>query len=142
MRAFFDVNALLAIFDRDHMFHPVARAWWAANARSGWATCPLTQNGFLRVMSQRSYPGHRPFREALQVLAAGVNESGHEFWPDDASIVDPSIFDHTRILGHRQLTDIYLLALATKHGGRLVTFDRTIPRAAVRHAKPENLVVL
>jgi hypothetical protein len=142
MRALFDVNALLAIFDRDHAFHLPARGWWAANAEGGWATCPLTQNGFTRIMSQRNYPGHRPLRDALEVLRTGVTEPGHEFWPDDVSIVDPGLFDHTRILGPKQLTDIYLLALAVKNGGRLVTFDRTVPLAAVRQATPDNLVIL
>lgn len=142
MRALFDVNALLAIFDRDHTFHATARAWWGRHVEDGWATCPLTQNGFVRIMSQRSYPGHRPFRQTTETLAAGVTAAGHAFWPDDVSIADPAVFDHERILGPRQLTDVYLLALAVRHGGRLVTLDRAIPLAAVRGASGDHLVVL
>ena len=66
----------------------------------------------------------------------------HEYWPSDLSILDETVFDHARIHGPRQLTDVYLLGLAARHGGRLVTFDQTIALAAVPTAKPDNLVVL
>jgi len=142
VRALFDVNALLALFDPDHASQSKARTWWAAHADGGWATCPLTQNGFVRIMSQRSYPGNRPPAEAISALHAGVVDPSHEFWPDDISVTDPDVFDRSRVLGPTQLTDIYLLALAVRHGGRLVTFDRGIPIAAVRRAETRHLVVL
>ena len=142
MRALFDVNALLALIDRDHVFHSGARGWWVAHQDGGWATCPLTQNGFARIMSQRSYPRHRPLVDAVEALSAGLGQPGHEFWPDSVSIADPDVFDHHRILGPNQITDVYLLALAVKHSGRLVTFDRGIPLAAVRGAEARHLVVV
>jgi uncharacterized protein len=142
MRALFDVNALLALFDRDHTFNSRVRTWWSSNLHAGWATCPLTQNGFVRIMSQRSYLQYRPLAEAAKILHAGAMQPGHELWPDDISITDPDIFDHTRILGPGQITDVYLLALAVKHDGRLVTFDRGIPLSAVRGAEARHLVVL
>ena len=83
-----------------------------------------------------------PLAQALKVLDLAFRQGDHAFWPDDISIADPAVFDHARILGPRQLTDVYLLALAVKNGGRLVTFDRGIPLAAVRGATPEHLVAL
>jgi toxin-antitoxin system PIN domain toxin len=142
MRALFDVSTLLAVFDSSHMFHQRARAWWAENVSGGWASCPLTQNGFIRIMSQSGYPNPRALTAAMDVLQLAVIQPVHEFWSDDFSIIDPEVFDHSFILGPKQLTDVYLLALAVKHGGRLVTFDRGIPLRAVRHAEVRHIVVL
>ena len=142
MRALFDVNALLAVFDRDHLHHSRVRMWWSTNKKNGWATCPLTQNGFIRVMSQPGYPKPRPLADAIEVLRLGVTRPEHEFWVDNLSIVDPNTIDETQLLGPRQITDVYLLALATRHGGRLVTFDKAIPITAVKGAKTDHLVVL
>jgi hypothetical protein len=142
MRALFDVSALLAVFDTDHVFHATARAWWAANADGGWATCPLTQNGFVRIMSQPSYPQRRSTGKAIEALRIGVCQPSHEFWPDDISIADDGVFDRGRILGPNQITDVYLLALAVNHGGSLVTFDRGLPLKAVRGVEARHVVVL
>jgi uncharacterized protein len=142
MRALFDVSALLAVFDTDHVFHATARVWWAANADGGWATCPLTQNGFVRIMSQPAYPQRRSTAQAIEALRLGVDQPSHEFWPDDISIADDRVFDRSHILGPNQITDVYLLALAVKNRGRLVTFDRGLPIKAVRGSAPRNLVVL
>ncbi len=142
MRALFDVNALLAIFDDRHVFHERIRGWWTQHVADGWASCPLTQNGFVRILSQMSYTNPRSLAEALAVLRAGVVQPEHAFWPDDISITDPNVFDHSRILGPNKITDVYLLALAFKNGGRLVTFDKGVPIAAVKGAAPEHLVSL
>ena len=142
MRALFDVNALLALFDPDHTFNRRARAWWSTNQTSGWATCPITQNGFVRIMSQSSYPQSRSIADTAALLQAGIEQAGHAFWPDDIAMTDPGVFDHSRILGPKQITDAYLLALAVRNEGRLVTFDRGIPLAAVRGAEPRHLVAL
>ena len=143
MRALFDVNALLALFDEAHAFHGSLRAWWHDNQGSGeWATCPLTQNGFVRIMSQPRYLQSRTPAEALTALRTGVDQPGHEFWPDDVSIADKGLFSPANILGPNQITDVYLLGLAVKHGGRLVTFDRGLPLKAVRGAEPLHLVSL
>jgi toxin-antitoxin system PIN domain toxin len=142
VRVLFDVNALLALFDEDHPFHDQARAWWHHNQAEGWATCPVTQNGFVRVMSEPRYPQARPPIEAVAALQTGLDQPDHEFWPDDISITDETLFDHSRILGPKQITDVYLLGLAVKNGGRLVTFDRGLPLAAVRGAEPRHLVAL
>ncbi len=142
MRALFDVNALLALVDKEHDFQPTARAWWTANKESGWATCPITQNGFARIMSQPHYSNPAVTMDAIQLLAMGLDEADHVFWPDDISIADDQLFDRSHILGPNQITDIYLLGLAVKNGGRLVTFDRSVAVGAVRFAAPRHLVVL
>lgn len=83
-----------------------------------------------------------PVAEALDRLQEATAETDHEFWPDDVSLADDRLFAGNRILGPKQLTDVYLLGLAVKHGGRLATFDRTITRAAVRGAEAKHLVVI
>ena len=142
MRALLDVNMLLALFDQAHTFHVRARTWWAANERHGWASSPLTQNGFLRIVSRPSYPRPVPLADALRLLAAWAIPPRHEFWSDEISMLDKEAIDHSRLLGAKQITDVSLLAIAVRHGGRLVTLDRGIPLAAVRGAMPDNLVQL
>ena len=142
MRALYDVNVLLALFDTAHVHHAMARAWQRDNSAAGWASCPLTQNGFLRILSGPGYPRAIPLPDALAALQTQLELPGHEFWPDRLSIADRRVFDHARFLGPKQITDIYLLGLAVANGGRLVTFDRAITTSAVRGARPEHLVVL
>jgi predicted nucleic acid-binding protein len=93
-------------------------------------------------MSNPGYPNPVPVQALVQRLAAAAEQNIHAFWPDDVSLLDSNAVDSTRIHGPRQLTDIYLLALAVKHGGKLVTFDTGIPLAAVRNASKHNLVTL
>ena len=142
MRSLLDISMLLALFDRAHLHHGLAVRWWAGEMRHGWASCPLTENGFLRIISQRSYPRPVPLADAMQVLRRQVAQGGHAFWPDDVSLLDGAVIDPARLLGPRQLTDVYLLALATKHGGRLATLDRGISLNAARGAEEANLVVI
>ena len=142
MRALFDVNVLIALFDQAHPHHGAAAAWLAANIGHGWASCPITQNGCIRIMSQPAYPGARAPAMIIGRMREALNHAAHAFWPDDASIVDPRLVDGTRIHGARQITDTYLLALACGHGGRLVTFDSGIALAAVKGATARHLVTL
>lgn len=142
MRALLDVNVLIALLDADHTSHTAALAWFANHAALGWASCPITQNGCVRIMSHPSYPGAPPVAEVVQRLRRATGEQVHEFWPDDVSLLDDTHLDATRIHGPRQLTDVYLLALAVHHGGALVTFDRSIAIGAVRAASAASLIVL
>ncbi len=142
VRALLDVNVLIALLDSDHASHDSAIDWFARQARKGWASCPITQNGCLRIISNPGYPNPLPVRAVVQRLAEACHQNVHEFWPDDLSLLDSDVVDSTRIHGPRQLTDIFLLALAVKHEGALVTFDGGIPLAAVRQATKQNLVVL
>ena len=142
VRALFDISMLLAMTDAKHPRHAAARNWRLAAAAHGWASCPLTQNGFLRIVTQKAYSNPIALADALAILRRNTSRPDHEFWPDDVSLLDPAIVDTARILGHRQLTDVYLLALATRHGGRLVTLDTGISTLAVRGASGANLVVV
>ncbi len=141
MRALLDVNVLIALLDPDHVFHERAHAWWGANLKWGWASCPLTENGVVRIMSNPDYSGGAHFTpgDLISRLRTFARRTAHEFWPDDISVRDATIFAAERIHGSRQITDLYLLALAARHNGRLATFDGGIPVSAVLGAKAENL---
>ncbi len=144
MRALLDVNVIIALLDPDHVFHERAHGWWEANTESGWASCPLTENGVVRIMSNPNYSGKTKFtpRDLIGRLREFAKQSDHEFWPDEISLRDEKIFAVDRIHGSRQLTDIYLLALSAKHRGRLATFDQGIPLSAVKGARAVNLSIV
>jgi hypothetical protein len=110
--ALLDVNVLIALFDPGHPNHEDAHRWFSRNRKQGWATCAVTINGCIRVLSSPSYPA------------------------------DETLFRPEAIAGHRQVTDVYLLGLAIRRGGRLATFDRSIPLKAVRGARAECMEVL
>ena len=141
-RALLDVNVLLALLDSDHADHHRARNWLGTEIAHGWASCAITQNGFVRIVSQPRYPSPISPSEAMDRLAGATTTEHHEFWTCSVSILDDLAVDRTRIHGPRQVTDAYLLALATHHGGRFVTFDRTVPLSAVATATDANLAVL
>ncbi|MEO6626026.1 MAG: TA system VapC family ribonuclease toxin [Burkholderiaceae bacterium] len=142
MRALLDVNVLIALHDRDHVHHLGAAQWLAGNMDAGLASCPLTQNGCLRIMAQPGYPNAQPISLLVGMLQSATQNALHAFWPDDVSMLDATRFQHNRIHSSRQLTDLYLLALAVKNGGRLVSFDLRIPLSAVPGAQEKNLVLL
>jgi len=141
MRALLDVNVIIALQDPDHAFHERAHTWWAANGKRGWASCPLTENGVVRIMSNPNYSEKTQFTpdDLIGRLRKFARQSDHEFWPHDISLRDENFFATERIHSSRQLTDLYLLALAAKHHGRLVTFDRGIPLSSVCNARVVNL---
>jgi toxin-antitoxin system PIN domain toxin len=142
MRALLDVNVLIALLDADHSLHAPALSWFAGNAKAGWASCPITQNGCLRVMSHPGYPNPLPVRSVVERLADATANAAHAFWADDVSLLDQRVVDPGRIHGPRQVTDLYLLALAVGNRGRLVTFDRAISLDAVRGAEKKHVLVL
>jgi uncharacterized protein len=139
MRALLDVNVLIALLDADHASHRSALAWFTENAPQGWASCPITENGCVRIMSHPGYPNAHPVVGIVERLRAATAHETHEFWPDSESVLDARLIDATRVHGPRQLTDVYLLALAVRNGGRLVTFDTTIVTGAVEGAGPQHL---
>ena len=142
MRSLLDVNVLIALLDADHSLHEQATAWLRAHAGEGWASCPLTQNGCLRVMSMATYRHPLPVSAVAARLAEACATPLHEFWAGDFSVLDSRVVDISRVHGPKQLTDVYLLALAVRHGGRLVTFDGAIARNAVVDAGPRHLFAL
>lgn len=143
MRALLDVNILIALLDAGHVHHGLATSWLKRDIRHGWASCPLTQNGCIRIMSQPKYPGSQPVALVADRLAEAANSTDHEFWPADVDMLSSKgVFDWAKVLGHRQVTDVYLLALAAHHDGRFVTFDRRVTPDAVKGARAKHLEVL
>lgn len=142
MRALLDVNVLIALLDEDHVHHAAANKWLSANLAAGWASCPITQNGCVRILSQPGYPNPLPAPQVIERLAEAAGTPHHAFWSDDVSLLDGKRIHAPRVLGPKQVTDAYLLALAVAHKGRFVSFDRGIVLAAVPGAKPQHLVVL
>ena len=143
MRALLDVNVWIALFDDAHQFSQPANAF--VNARGAQiATCPLVENGVIRVMSLPSYGrrGGLPMQQVRERLREACTALDHAFWPDDVSLRDDERVDFSRVQGHNQITDLYLLALAVKHGGRLVTFDQAISLSSVRGAAARHLHLL
>ena len=131
-RFLLDVNVLIALIDPTHVQHDRAHLWFGATGHVAWATCPLTQNGVLRIVGHSRYP-NSPGGPAVvvQLLQAFLALDGHEFWPDDVSLLDSSRVNGSRLLDSAQITDSYLLALARAHGGSFATFDRHLIADAV-----------
>lgn len=128
-----DVNVLIALIDPTHVAHDAAHTWFAATGAQSWATCPLTENGVIRIVGHPRYPNSAGSpAAAAAILAAMRNLPGHVFWGDDFSLIDSAIVDFSRILTPAQVTDTYLLALAVAKNGRLATFDRRLSPTAVR----------
>jgi hypothetical protein len=143
VQSLLDINVLIALLDQDHAFHPRAHTWWKKD-RPQWASCPLTENGVVRIMASPNYSKARQFTvaELVSLLQTFTAATKHTFWPDTVSIRDATRFDHARILSSKTLTDIYLLSLAVEQSGCLVTFDQGIAVSAVSRAAPKNLHVL
>ncbi len=137
-----DVNVLVALFDPMHVHHEDAHRWLALNKKRGWASCPITINGCVRVLSNPAYPTVTATpSQVAEHLVEFCATPGHHFWPDDVSLTDSSLFRWQLIGGHQKVTDAYLLGLAVRHHGRLVTFDRSVPLNSVHGAEPGHLVV-
>jgi len=142
MRALLDVNVLIALLDSSHIHHAPAMQWLGTHIVDGWASCPITQNGCIRIMSQPAYPNSRPPLEIASRLREATLSAKHQFWADDASLLDMQTFDWQQLFNPRQLTDAYLLALAVQHSGVFVTFDHAVPLRAVAGAGSEHLVLI
>ena len=138
-----DVNVLVALFDPDHVHHDLAHEWFGAERANGWATCPTTENAFLRVMTHPAYDGTVTRPEAIAARLRLFRASGHHhFWHDQVSMTDLELIRPSYIRGQRQVTDVYLLALAVRMGGRLATFDKAINVGAVVGATQDSLRVI
>ena len=130
-RYLLDVNVLIALIDPTHVQHDRAHEWFAAQGHEAWATCPLTENGVLRIVGHPRYPNSPGTPAAAELMAVLRGLGGHEFWPDDVSLLDSQRIDSSRLLNSGQVTDSYLLALACAHDGQLATFDHHLVTDAV-----------
>jgi uncharacterized protein len=132
-RFLLDVNVLIALVDPAHVQHDRAHEWFARVGRERFSTCPITENGLLRIVGHPKYPNSPGSPgAAMAALIALRTMPGHEFWADTLSIADGSQVDALLLSSHAQVTDTYLLALARAHGGRLATLDRRLVVDAVR----------
>jgi uncharacterized protein len=121
-----DINVLIALCDPAHPHAAPARHFFQSTlSAEGWASCPLIENGFLRIFGDHRYPGGSGNPQAARLILRGLLSSpGHQFWQDDLSLTDDLIFPSLSTSKH--LTDLYLLGLAVKHGARFATFDHSI----------------
>ena len=135
MRALLDVHVWVALFDDAHQFSARAKTFIDAHDTK-IASCPMVENGVIRVMSLPSYgrAGGLPMQRVRARLSEACGALDHQFWPDEITLRDDARVDFSRVQGHNQITDLYLLALAVHHGGRLVTFDQAISLRSVRGA--------
>ncbi|HZP81842.1 MAG TPA: TA system VapC family ribonuclease toxin [Chthonomonadaceae bacterium] len=142
-----DIHALIALFDPKHIHHEPAQTWFTTARTVGWATCPLTENGFLRIVSNPSYAN---LRLSITELAAGLRTlfttytDNHQLYTDYISLCDTSLFDLNAVQGYRQLTDLYLLGLCQQRRATLVTFDEGIQqlKRAIITARPDLVRLL
>jgi uncharacterized protein len=131
-----DVNVLIALIDPAHVQHDQAHEWFSRTGRKSFASCPITENGLLRIVGHAKYPNSPgPPSAVAQALLALRALPGHEFWPDSISLADEAHVDIARLSSHAQVTDAYLLALASAHGQRLATMDRRLVADAVHNGR-------
>jgi hypothetical protein len=138
-----DVNLLIALAWPQHVHHAQAHDWFGTVGHTSWATCPLTQLAFVRLSSNpRIIAEAVSPREALETLKRIVAVSGHRFWHDEISPMDAAVFSSLALVGHRQITDAYLLALSQHHDGKLATFDAGIAELIPVHKDRARHVTL
>jgi uncharacterized protein len=131
-RYLLDVNVVIALIDPAHVQHDRAHGWFAANGQEAWASCPMTENGVLRIVGSPRYPNSPGTPAAVAEVLLGLRAlPGHAFWPDDLTLLDGRAISLERLLDSAQVTDSYLLAVAVAHGGKLATFDRRMVTSAV-----------
>jgi toxin-antitoxin system PIN domain toxin len=122
-----DINVLVALFWTNHEQHQAAKRWYLSVQRSGWATCPLTQAGFVRISSNpRVFPDAPTPAKAIEILQANLKSPSHRFWKDEVGFAEAVHPFENRFTGHQQTTDAYLLGLAIRKRGVLATFDSSI----------------
>lgn len=122
-----DVNVLVALLWPPHEAHRQVVQWFGSEARKGWATCGLTQAGFVRILSNPAFSSQAPSpRRAMELLAENLDHPGHRFWGDSEGFLAAAAPFSARITGHRQVTDAFLLGLALRHKGKLATLDRGV----------------
>lgn len=143
MSCLLDVNVLIALLWPPHEAHARAQLWFAQNARHGWATCAMTQAGFVRIVSNPVFSRHGvSSRDALEVLSGSLQHPAHHFWTEDIGVTEALAHFGRRLLGHQQITDAYLLGLAIQKKGRLATLDATLSSLLPEQSAARTRLVL
>ena len=141
MTSLLDVNVLVSLLDANHEHHAATKGWFTQN-NGPWASCPITQNGYLRIVTLQSYSNTISVKEAIKKLSQAVSTPKHKFLYDNISLLEQQHFAHKHIQGPKQLTDIYLLALSVFHGARFVTLDKGVSPDAVPQATHASVHVI
>lgn len=137
-----DVNVLIALLWRAHESHEKTQTWFAQASKAGWATCPFTQAGCIRILSNPAFSRNAASpQQALKLLSVNLNHPSHIFWPDDLTFADAVAPIERLLVGHKQVSDAYLLGLAIRRKGKLVTLDRSVS-ALLTKDKQTALLVL
>lgn len=142
MRIFPDVNVLIALFDASHQHHQLAKREFTKFLSTGWCTCPLIQNGFIRIISNPSYLNNMTVAESTNLLKSAVDSTNHTYLDQTVSLLDAHRFETTKLLSHKQITDLFLIGMAIHHDVKLLTFDRNIPTHAAVGFKDRHLIVI
>jgi uncharacterized protein len=142
VRSLLDTSVLIALLDASHIHHQLTAQWLQTHGGAGWASCPITLNGCIRVLSQPSYPNRVPMQQVVVGLKQAMQNPLHEFWADEVNTATTKLIDWSYTVRPAQLTDVYLLALAVAHDARFVTLDQGIALACVPKARADQLVVL
>ena len=122
-----DVNVLIALIWPAHQQHAIAQRWLANSSQKGWATCPLTQTAFVRIISNPAFSRDALTpTQTLKILEAALQHRDHQFWPDDIGVIEALRGISKPLSGHQQISDAYLLGLAIHRKGKLLTMDRSI----------------
>lgn len=137
-----DVNVLIALIDPGHVTHEAAHRWFETTGKADWSSCPITENGVVRIVGHPKYPNSPGSPATVASIVARMRDlPGHSFWPDDLSLAKSEIVDANKILTSAQVTDTYLLALAVSRGGMLASFDRRLTTTAVERGKAHLTII-
>jgi toxin-antitoxin system PIN domain toxin len=137
-----DVNVLIALFDSSHQHHAIASEVFTRGMPDGWASSPVTENGFIRIVSHPSYINAMSVADATALLGAAIRNTTHRRLAEDISLLDATRFRTAQLVSHKQVTDLFLIGMAVRHDVCLVTFDRSIPIHASIGFDPRHLRVV
>ena len=141
LRALLDTSVLIALLDANHVHHRLCSQWLAAHT-AGWASCPITLNGCVRILSQATYPNRLPMHTVVAGMQQAMRHPMHEFWADDINPLDPTAIDWQQVLRPADITDAYLLALAVRLQACLVTLDFGLSLSWATGAQKQHLLRL
>jgi toxin-antitoxin system PIN domain toxin len=142
VRIFPDINVLIALFDTSHQHHHVAKQEFTKFLSIGWCTCSLIQNGFVRIVSNPSYLNNMTVAESTILLKSAVDGTNHTYLDQTVSLLDANKFETTKLLSHKQITDLFLIGMAIQHNVKLLTFDRNISTHAAVGFNDRHLIVI
>jgi toxin-antitoxin system PIN domain toxin len=141
LRALLDTSVLIALLDANHIHHRLCSQWLSTHT-AGWASCPITLNGCVRILSQAAYPNRLPMHTVVAGLQQAMRHPMHEFWADDINPLDPTAIDWQQVLRPADITDAYLLALAVRQQACLVTLDFCLSLSWATGAQEQHLLRL